>query len=71
MGEAVLAAVYLDGGFSAAFRVVETHFAGPLEAAFPAGPLVDSKSRCPGLNIHSWIVLPPIGRSSRVWHWRY
>lgn len=43
--EAVVAAVYLDGGFETAFRVVNAHFSGRLEdVSAPTVPL-DYKSR--------------------------
>jgi ribonuclease III len=43
--EAVLAAVYLDGGFEAAFRVIEAHMAGLLEEAHSVDGFQDFKSQ--------------------------
>lgn len=43
--EAVIAAVYLDGGFDEAFRVVEAHFADPVVASDSPARMHDSKSR--------------------------
>jgi len=43
--EAVLAAVYLDGGFQAVFNVVDQRLAFRFEAVGPAEAMVDFKSR--------------------------
>ena len=43
--EAVLAAVYLDGGFQAAFDVIERHLACRLDAVGPPEEIIDFKSR--------------------------
>lgn len=43
--EAVVAAIYLDGGFDAAFDFVQRQFSGLLDSAGPAGTETDFKSR--------------------------
>ena len=43
--EALIAAIYLDSGFSAAFSMIETHFAGLIEAAPELTTGQDFKSR--------------------------
>ncbi|MFZ5573278.1 MAG: ribonuclease III [Thermodesulfobacteriota bacterium] len=43
--EAVIAAVYLDGGFMVAFRLIEQHFATLFQSMSPAAVDLDYKSR--------------------------
>ncbi len=43
--EAVIAAIYLDGGFDAAFKIVDTHFSKPLDSITAPMASHDYKSR--------------------------
>ena len=43
--EALIAAVYLDGGFDAAFRIIETHFSTSIDQMRSAANNFDYKSR--------------------------
>ena len=43
--EAIIAAIYLDGGFDAAFRIIEANFLPFLNSHHPAGDHLDYKSK--------------------------
>jgi ribonuclease III len=43
--EAIIAAIYLDGGFDAAFRIIETNFLPFLNGQYPAADHHDYKSK--------------------------